>query len=188
VAHVQSVRATLSRRRGVRARVGVLEDICGPPGDRPASRYGNGGARERLAVANHCVDALSIEEAQLSMLRRLGASEESILVVQGNLACTYASNRRFEEAQEIERDVYSGRMKLNGEAHKNTLLAANNYALSLCKQKAYEEAKLLMQKCLPAARRLLGESDEIMLRNRLYITRRRSTRTTAPRSKISAKP
>ena len=102
------------------------------------------------------------------MLRRLGASEESILVVQGNLACTYASNRRFEEALQIERDVYSGRMKLNGEAYKNTLLAANNYALSLCKQKAYEEAKLLMQKCLPAARRLLGESDEITLRNRLY--------------------
>ena len=59
-------------------------------------------------------------------------------------------------------------MKLCGEENRLTLIAANNYALSLCKQNAFEEAKLLMQKCLPAARRLLGKSDETTLRNRLY--------------------
>ena len=33
VAHVQPVRAKLPRRRAVRARVGVLEDVCEPAGD-----------------------------------------------------------------------------------------------------------------------------------------------------------
>ena len=38
VAHVQPVRATVPRRRGVRARVGVLEDVRGSAGGGPARR------------------------------------------------------------------------------------------------------------------------------------------------------
>jgi len=122
---------------------------------------------ELSGVGNH-ENALAVDEARLSMLRRIGASEENMLVVQGNLAMTYEALGRLGHAILIKRDVYLGRVKLNGEGNAQTLLAANNYALSLCKQNAFEEAKLLMQKCLPAARRLLGESDETTLRNRLY--------------------
>ena len=37
-------------------------------------------------------DALSVREAELSMLRRVGAGEYNMLDVQGNLANTYASD------------------------------------------------------------------------------------------------
>ena len=39
---------------------------------------------------DHHEDALSVREAELSMMRRLGASEETLLIIQGNLASTYS--------------------------------------------------------------------------------------------------
>ena len=42
-----------------------------------------------LYAAKNYVDTLSVREADLSMRRRLGASEEDLLVVQSNLAITY---------------------------------------------------------------------------------------------------
>ena len=49
-----------------------------------------------------------MQEAELSMLRRLGASEESKLIAQSNLASTYRALGRLEEALLMHRDVYSG--------------------------------------------------------------------------------
>ena len=37
-------------------------------------------------MQDHHEDALSVQEAELSMLRRVGASEDNILITQGNLA------------------------------------------------------------------------------------------------------
>ena len=116
-----------------------------------------------LYGAKHYEDTLTVQEVRLSTMRRLGAPEAHILAVQSNLACTYASNRRFEEALQIERGVYSGRMKLNGEEHKETLRAAFNYALSLFNLKRFEEAKSLMCKTIPIARRVLGKCDIVTL-------------------------
>ena len=48
------------------------------------SVLGNG-----LGAAAHHEDALSVREAELSLLRRVGASEEELLVVQANLANSY---------------------------------------------------------------------------------------------------
>ena len=48
------------------------------------NQLGNG-----LSAAGHHEDALPVREAELSMMRRLGASEENILITQGNLASTY---------------------------------------------------------------------------------------------------
>ena len=48
-----------------------------------------------LADAAHRENALSVREANLSMLRRIGASEEDLLIVQGNLASTYKSMGRL---------------------------------------------------------------------------------------------
>ena len=56
------------------------------------------------------------------------------------------------------RDVYSGRVRLNGEEHEHTLVAANNYALSLVNLQRYAEAKSLLRRILPTARRVLGKS------------------------------
>ena len=61
------------------------------------------------AVAKRHADALSVQEAELSTLRRIGASEGSaILAVQGNIANTYRALGRFEEALSLRRDVYFG--------------------------------------------------------------------------------
>jgi len=95
------------------------------------------------------------------MLRRIGSPEGNILGVQTNLASAYARLERFDEALRMRRDVYSGRTKLNGEEHEQTLLAANNYATSLLKLQRFEEAKSLLRKTLPVARRFLGESNDL---------------------------
>ncbi len=63
----------------------------------------------------------------------------------------------------MQRDVYSGRLKLNGDEHLKTLRAANNYAWGLLQLRRSEEAKALMRKTMPVARRVLGENRDLML-------------------------
>ena len=55
---------------------------------------------------------------------------------------------------------------LNGVEHENTLIAANNYADSLNSLKRFKEAKALMRKTIPVARRVIGESHDLTLRIR----------------------
>ena len=116
-----------------------------------------------LHVAKHHEDALTVYEAQLSMERRLGAPEEIILVTQGNLAMTYQVLGRDEEAMRVKREVYSGYLRLYGEEHRRTLLAANNYAASLFDLRRFKEAKSVQRKMTPVARRVLGESHELTI-------------------------
>ena len=91
-----------------------------------------------------------------------------MLIMQGNLACTYEELGRHEEALRLQRAVYSGRLKLDGEEHESTIMAANNYADTLVNLKRFQEAKSLLHKSIPAARRVLGENDEITLRMRCH--------------------
>ena len=121
------------------------------------TQLGNG-----LSAAYHHDD--EVREAELSMERRLDASKHNILTAQGNLANLYRKLGRHEAALCMRQDVYSGRLKLNGEEDSETLRAANNYALSLCYLQRFEEAKLLLRKMIPVAPRVLGESDELTLK------------------------
>ena len=89
-----------------------------------------------------------------------------MLVSQCNLACTYQRLGRLEEALRIERDVYFGNVKLNGDLHYNTLVAISNYASSLICLKRFEEAKSLLPKAVPMARRVLGEGHLLTLKMR----------------------
>jgi len=116
-----------------------------------------------LSAARHHEDASTVEEAELSLARRLGEPEENILVMQGNLAGSYRRLGRLEEALRSHQDVYSGSLKLLGEEAGGTLKAANNYALSLSELQRFEEAKALLCKVMPVARRVLGDNDEITL-------------------------
>ena len=93
-------------------------------------------------------------------------SKESILLIQGNLAATYQFLGRDEEALRLWQDVYSGRLKLNGREHGKTILAANNYAVSLIGLQRFEEAKSLLRKTIPVARRVLGEGHRLALKMR----------------------
>ena len=116
-----------------------------------------------LHGAKHHEEALSVQEAELAMKRRLGAPEEVIFVVQGNLAITYDAIGRHKNAMRMLRDVYSGRLKLLGEDHPKTIGSANNYALSLVRLQRFGEAKALLRKTMPVARRVLVESDRLVL-------------------------
>ena len=55
-------------------------------------------------------------------------------------------------------------MTLKGEEYGTTLLAANNYAAGLKHMQRFEEAKALLRKTMPVARRVLGESHEVTLK------------------------
>ena len=125
------------------------------------TNLGNG-----LAAANHNEDALTVQEAMLSMLRRLGDSEENLLVVKGNLASTYQALGRLEQALRLKLDLYSGSLRLHGEQHKGTVIAAYNYADCLVRLNRFEEAKSLLRKMIPVARRVFDESSEITLKMR----------------------
>ena len=119
-----------------------------------------------LCGADHDEDALSVREAELSMLRRLGAGERYMLAVQSNLAITYGVLGRLEDALRLRRDVYSGHLKLNGEEHVDSLRATLNYANSLVLLKRFAEPKSLLRKTIPMARRVLGASHEYTLKIR----------------------
>ena len=119
-----------------------------------------------LSSADHHEDALTVREAELSTILRIGASERYVLAVQANLATTYQQLGRDEEAMRMLRDVYSGHMKLNGNEDERTLQAALNYAGSLARAQRHAEAKSLLRKSIPVARRVLGISHDVTLRLR----------------------
>ena len=108
-------------------------------------------------------DVVPVYEAELSMARRLGESEHNILVLQSSLATTYYRLGRLDEALPLRRDVYFGFLKLYGEEHVNTLYEANNYAGSLMTLERFEEAKSLLRKAMPVARRTLGYDSIVTL-------------------------
>lgn len=105
-----------------------------------------------------------MREAELSLHRRLGVSQETILQVQTNLANTYQMLGRVEQALLMRRYVYAGKLKICGKEDISILTEANNLAHVLINQKhspssSLEEAKALLRKTMPVARRVLGEDD-----------------------------
>ena len=119
-----------------------------------------------LHDADHREDALSVREATLSTYRRLGVSAEASLIVQGNLAGTYQALGRLEKALRIRRDVYSARLRLDGEEDGETIREANNYAMSLMDLQRYQGGKSLLRRQIPVARRVLGEGGRLTLKMR----------------------
>ena len=99
-----------------------------------------------------------------------------MLLVQGNLASSYQRLGRLDEALCIRRDIYDGYVKLKGKEGDRTLSAAINYASTLMDLgdrgdlKRFKEAKALMCKTMPVARRVYGESHENMLMMRWLFT------------------
>ncbi len=100
-----------------------------------------------------------------------GASEQSILVSQGNLAITYANLGRPGQALRVRQEVYSGWLKLEGEEQRDTLIAAGNYAISLHDLRRFHEAKAILRKTIPMFRRVLGDSHELTFQVRWIYAR-----------------
>ena len=66
----------------------------------------------------------------------------------------------------MDRDIYCGRVRLYGEEHEKTLVTAINYASSLNQLDRFKEAKSLLRKAVPVARRVLGEGHGLTLKMR----------------------
>jgi hypothetical protein len=119
-----------------------------------------------LYGAKQYEDALSVLEARLSTMTRLGAPLENRLSVQSNIANTYRRLGRDEETIGVLRDVYSGYSRHLGEENGHALMAATNYAITLVEMQHFKEAKPLMRKTIPVVRRVFGENHEVTLRMR----------------------
>ena len=119
-----------------------------------------------LQYARQHEDALSVREAELSMLRRIGGSQHAVLIVQGNIANSYNALGRSEETLRIKRDVYMGFLRLYGEEDKDALREAANYAVDLLHLQRFKEARSVLRKMVPVARRVLGDSHEVTMHMR----------------------
>ena len=71
----------------------------------------------------------------------------------------------------MQQEVYSGHLKLQGEDDYDTLREANNYADTLYHLQRFEEAKVLLRKMVPVARRALGGNAEVTLKMRWLYAR-----------------
>ena len=111
-----------------------------------------------LFAAKHWVDALSVKEAEFSMLQRTEQSASYMLSTQENLATAYELTGRLDQCLQMRQDIYSRRLVVQGEENIDTLYAANNYAATLFDIERVEEAKSLLKKTMRVARRILGES------------------------------
>ena len=117
-------------------------------------------ALDASGSATRCVLVEGIVDGRV-LVKFLGARDK------GNLANTYQNLGRFDETLSMRRDVYSGRLKLNGEEDEVTLRAANNYAATLKDLEHFEEAKSLLRESIPVARRILGDSNDITIKLRI---------------------
>ena len=71
----------------------------------------------------------------------------------------------------MRQDTYSGWLKLKGDAHEETLREATSCAITLSNLHRYAEAKALLRKMIPVARRVLAESDDLQFRMRMACNR-----------------
>ena len=60
---------------------------------------------------------------------------------------------------QMDRDIYSGYLKLTGKQSRDTLEAALNFADSLVDFERFAEIKSLLQEVIPMARRVFGENN-----------------------------
>ena len=111
-------------------------------------------------------DALTVYEAELSTLQRVGGSEDEILVVQGNLASTYQKLGRTDEALRMFREIHAARSRLLGPKHGDTLLAASNLSDLMVTSELWAEAKQLLSEQIPLALDALGPDDDETLKMR----------------------
>ena len=101
----------------------------------------------------------------------IDSSEKNIFAAQNNLANTYRCLGRLDEVLRVRQEVYSGRLKLLGEEHGQTISAANNYAISLLELNRRKEAKALLRETTPVARRAFGDDNHITIKLRFNYAR-----------------
>ena len=119
VDHMRPVQARLPRRREMRARLGLLEDVRGAAGGGrfaglAIDQLGNGLVRCRSTTRSICV------RADLAVSGAL-APEGTCCAFRATLQTTYHMLGRAEEAMQMEREIYTIGARKSGEEHEETL-------------------------------------------------------------------
>ena len=118
-----------------------------------------------LKDAGRFEEALSIQETQLSIMRRYSTPVSILLSVQSNLGNTYYMLGRFEEALSVRRDVHSAHLRFEsgGPTRMSTLIAALNFSTSLTDTGNFAEARAFMPDQMALAKRALGADHPLTL-------------------------
>ena len=82
---LQPVQAAVPRRGTVRTRLGMLEDVVGRPETGPTRTMAMSQPGTGLSAGKQYEDELTVREAELAMLRRIGTTEHNMLNVQSNV-------------------------------------------------------------------------------------------------------
>ena len=134
----------IPRRRALRAWVGVLEDVGRPEAD-PARSLAMQGLGNGLSQANH-EDALS-RGSRLSCLEAAphgpGEAYSSCRAIFQRVLLT---GTRLDEALVIDREMYYGTLRLNGEDHETHTYQPPILLRSLNSLQRFEEANPLCAK------------------------------------------
>ena len=118
------------------------------------------------ALGNGLVDVerheerLRILEVELATEKRVGARESDMLRVKGNIASTYQSLGRLEEALSLEREIYARHVALEGVDSDMTMIALICLANTLSKLHRYEEVLGFAQDKIAVCQRVLGAEHE----------------------------
>ena len=146
--------------------MGVLEDVRWAAGDGHGRVSAIRLLGNALFDAGDHEDALLARQAELSLMKRVGAPGDHMLAAQTRVGYSYNALGRNEEALPLQRDVYSGRLKLYGENHQETIWSAGYLANSLYRTRRFDEGKALLRKVIPVARRVLGKGNIDVVRLR----------------------
>ena len=111
-------------------------------------------------------DALLVDEAKLSLLKRLGRSKREMLSVRCNLARTYQLLGRRDEALVSLRAVYDDAVAAFGPDNELSLNSALNLSVDLIKAGKFREAQSILSKVIPIARQKLGAENDVTLQMR----------------------
>ena len=141
-----------------------------------------------LSAARHHEDALPVREAELAIACGALAHQKKTFSACRDQSCEHVSHAWTGPTC----PTYAARrilwtLKIYGEEHEQTLIAANNYAIVLVRLERFKEARSLLRKTIPVAR-VFSERIMTHAQDEAGFTRRRSTWTPAPRSTISARP
>jgi hypothetical protein len=107
----------------------------------------------------------SLEVAHAALKKLDGQETPMKYLITGNIGQILRKQRKYQEAEPVDRRTWLGRKHILGQDHKNTLQAASNLCFSLAYLRRYEEAEVLGRQTLMARMKALGDEHPDTLRS-----------------------
>jgi len=91
----------------------------------------------------------------------LGPQHPGTLVAMSTLATILDKEKRFAEAEKLNRQVFEAQRQTLGPENASTLLTLGNLGYVLIEEKNYSEAEKVLREALAGLRRVLGPSHDV---------------------------